>query len=607
MTTQENMLARHSIVRELGRGAISAAYAARDRATGAVVVLKRLDPGLLQSNPGFADRFLEEARKARRLRHPNIVRIHDAEGAAGTAYVAMELLEGENLRTILDRGPLSVARALRIADGIACGLAHAHLQGLVHGDLKPSNVIVLDTGEVKITDFGIGQLGQAALSPEQARGEPADFRSDVFALGTLLYEMLTGRRPFAGDSPKEVTENILHAEPPPPSEVNRRVPRALDAIVASMLAKAQADRMAGIPVLLRELQDLEEGLGLPKAAAAGAEPQRAEEPSPKAPAPEAPAANPPPAAPEPSGPSLPDDWQQRLIRLSDQDVQEYARRRDARPEQRSRSGLPLFAGLALLLAVIGFGLAQYIRGGPLIAEVTSLLDDWSANIGRRIARSTVQDAPATAGASQPIAPPPVPEVRKEEPKTTAPAPQPAAPQAQASAPIQPPAPAPAQPQTPAPAEPQAPAPAEPQASAPVQVASAPAQPEAPPPPPALVPPESTDSLVLSPHKQPARTHATPAPQRPLAMQSSAKRPAPAPAKPAQLILAISPRGELYIDGEHRGTTPPLTTFDLAPGVHRIEVRSGSRTPYLTYMNVEPGDVRRIRYDFEAKGSRPPPR
>ena len=115
MTTQENLLARHKILHELGRGPVGAVYAARDRTTGAVVALKRLDPGLLNSDAGLAGRFLKQARSARRLRHRNIVGIHDAAEAAGTAYVAMEMLEGENLRTLLDHGPLPVARAIRIA------------------------------------------------------------------------------------------------------------------------------------------------------------------------------------------------------------------------------------------------------------------------------------------------------------------------------------------------------------------------------------------------------------------------------------------------------------------------------------------------------------
>src|SRR5262245_64998 len=168
------MLARYTVLRELGRGAVGAVHAANDRETGAVVALKTLDPALLNgAGANLAERFLKHARSAQKLSHRNIVRIHDAGEIAGTVYVAMELLEGESLRRILDSGPLGIARAIRITRDIASGLEHAHLQGVVHGNLKPSNIIVLRSGAVKITDFGIGPHGPAALrSPEQLRGDP---------------------------------------------------------------------------------------------------------------------------------------------------------------------------------------------------------------------------------------------------------------------------------------------------------------------------------------------------------------------------------------------------------------------------------------------------
>lgn len=506
------MLARHSILHELGRGATGAVYAARDRTTGAVVALKRLDPPLVKSEANFADRFRKHARSARRLTHRNIVRTHDAGEAAGTAYVAMEMLEGESLRNILDAGPLPIARAIQIAHEIACGLAYAHLEGVMHGGLKPSNIIVLRSGAVKITDFGIGQLGQAALlsgaragclsylSPEQVRGDPVDHRSDLFSLGALFYEMLAGRRPFEGDSPKEIMANILHAEPPPPSEVNPHVPRALDAIVLGMLARQPAARMPGVPVLLRELQRLEEGLGLGSGASPGSD---------------EPTASAPPADPE-SGPRTPapmqsaaDEFQHRPI--TDREMLEYdraMREREPRPERSSRSRPAILAALVLVLVVLTVGPAGFER-------FSGFMDDWSGRSERGIAASRMQEAPATAPkASLPTAPPPVAE------------------------------------------------------------SSPPAQ-------------------------------AEPAQEVPQATQPTANDPEPQPAGTARLILAVSPRGELYIDGKHHGTTPPVTTLELDPGMHRIEVRSGSRKPYLTYMTVQAGDVRRIRHDFNAKPSRPP--
>ena len=556
MTPQENMLARHKILHELGRGATGAVYAARDRTTGAVVALKRLDPPLLKSDASLAGRFLKHARAARHLRHRNIVEIHDAGEAAGTAYVAMEMLEGESLRKILDDGPLPVARAIRIAHEIACGLAHAHLEGVLHGGVKPSNIIVLRSGAVKITDFGIGQLGHAALlsgaragclsymSPEQVRGDPLDHRSDIFSLGALLYEMLARRCPFEGGSPKETMENIVRAKPPAPSELNQHVPRALDAIVLSMLAGQPAARMAGVPVLLGELQRLEEGLGLGSGdASAGTD---------------APAASVPPAEPEPRDASgfgvrpelsAADQFQHRQI--TDRELLEYdraMRERRPGPERSSRSRPAIFAALALVLGALGIGFTGFADDW-----FTGFMDDWSGRIERGIAAGRMPEAPPTAAAPRPATPAPVAEAIKEPmPASSAPDPMP----------LKPPV-------------------AEPAPSA------------------------QTGTSIAREPEQPATTGAAPAQDAPRARKPTAKVAAAQPGGTARLILAVSPRGELYIDGEHHGTTPPVTTFDLEPGMHRIEVRSGSRKPYLTYMTVQAGDVRRIRHDFNAKPSRPP--
>lgn len=456
------MLERYKILHELGRGATGAVYAASDRSTGAVIALKRLDPALLASDASLARRFLEHARSARRLKHRNIVEIHDAAEAAGTAYVAMEMLEGQSLRKILDEGPLPIARAIRIAHEAASGLAHAHLEGAMHGAIKPSNVLVLRSGAAKITDFGTGTGGPGTLSPEQARGDRVDHRSDIFSLGALFYEMLTRRRPFEGDSPKE---------PPPPSELNPHVPRALDAVVLSMLARDPAARMPGVPLLLRELERLEEGLGLEAGVSA-----RTEAPA-----------------------------------VSARETVEHhiaIMERESAPERSPRSRPAVFATLALVLAVLGIGLAGFM-GSTGLMGLTSVagLDDLVSELSSRFARKS--------------APPPVAKAIEE------------------------PAPAPAAPPAPLPAS------------------------------------------------------------APLAIEPAAKVPAQKPDGTARLILAVSPRGELYIDGEHRGTTPPVTTFEIEPGMRRIEVRNGSRRPYLTYMTVGAGDVRRIRHDFNAKPIRPP--
>jgi len=569
------MLARYKILHEVGRGATGAVYAARDRTTGALVALKRLDPARLNSDANLAERFLKHARSARQLRHRNIVEIHEAGEAAGTVYVAMEMLEGESVRKLLDEGPLRIARAIQIAHGIACGLAYAHLEGLMHGGIKPSNIIVLRSGVVKITDFGIGHLGHAALlpagraglsymSPEQLRGDPVDHQSDIFSLGALFYEMLTQRPPFEGDSPKEVIENMLHAQPPPPSELNPHVPRALDAIVFSMLAGQPAVRMPGVPILLRDLQRLEEGLGLKSGASAGTD---------------EPTASVPPAGPEP-GPSAAEEVQHRS-RTTNREVFDYHKamaimEHESRLERSSRSRPAIFAALALVLAVLGIGFAGFM-GLTGFTGLTSFRDYWSGRTEQGIAASPTQEAPTRLPATwHPTAPPPVAEATRE-PVTAPTAPEASPPRAAAHA--------------------------RPEESSGIASAPNPSPPE-----PLVAEPSpsaQSESLLARASEQPG-TRGTAPQEAPRARQPTANIPQSRPRGTATLIIAVSPRGEIYIDGERHGTTPPTTKFDLEPGMHRIEIRSASRKPYLTYMTVQAGDVRRIRHDFNAKPG-PPPR
>ena len=269
MMAQQNALDRYKIIRELGRGAIGTVYAARDRSTGVVVALKTLDPALFgESDANLAELFLKSACSARHLRHRNIVRIHDAGEVDGTVYVAMELLVGESLRNMLDNRPVSIARAIQVFDDITSALAYAHEEGIVHRGVRPSNIMVLRSGVAKIGDFGIGQIGEAArryMSPDQVRGGPVDHRSDLFSLGALFYEMLTRRALFEGNSPQEIMENILHAEPPLPSAVNPHVPSALDGIIGSLLAGHPDERVADARILLRDLQRREPKLRTPAA------------------------------------------------------------------------------------------------------------------------------------------------------------------------------------------------------------------------------------------------------------------------------------------------------------------------------------------------------
>ena len=269
-----NTLDRYEILGELGRGAISIVYDARDLLTDDPVALKLIEPSLWGPPTSAAEplRFLTEAMPEWRLRHPNIVRVYDAGDSDGGLYIAMERLEGRTLRRVLDESPLpGLPRSLRMAAELASGLAHAHKRGVVHRYLKPSNIVVFADDRAKITDFGMAPLRDAALaspnhaaclsymSPEEIRCDATiDARSDIFSLGVVLYEMLTGERPFSGDSPDEIMRNVLEAEPPLPSEVNADVAPMVDLLVWSMLAKHRLYRAPSVEILARRLRRLSE-------------------------------------------------------------------------------------------------------------------------------------------------------------------------------------------------------------------------------------------------------------------------------------------------------------------------------------------------------------
>jgi serine/threonine-protein kinase len=268
-------LGRYEVLGELGRGAMGVVYKARDPIIDRVVAVKTIHSGRSgEAAAAFTERFFQEARSAGRLNHPNIVTIHDAGEADGQAYIAMELLEGRSLRDMLDEhAPLPVARAIEIAGQVARGLAYAHEHGVVHRDVKPANIIVLHNRRPKITDFGIARLGEADvlagsragspkyMSPEQIRGDGnLDGRSDVFSLGAVLYEMLTGRQAFNGGEATAIMRAVLEATPEPPSVHNPRVPPEIDAIVLRMLEKRPDARHPSARWLFRELRQIEEKL-----------------------------------------------------------------------------------------------------------------------------------------------------------------------------------------------------------------------------------------------------------------------------------------------------------------------------------------------------------
>jgi serine/threonine-protein kinase len=264
---QETLAGRYELLEILGRGGMGVVYRARDRVLDRIVAVKVL-PADRSQDPMFVTRFEREARSVAALNHPNIVAVFDTGHDDSTRFIVMEFVSGMSLQQGLrQQGPLSAARAVDIAARIASALAAAHEKGIIHRDIKPGNVMVDDAGTLKVLDFGIARtaastsltqtavvLGSAPyLAPEVARGEPADERSDVYSLGCVLYELLTGRPPFTGELPAAIMHQHNTSQPRAPRDLNPDIPVALDALIMRMLAKRPTDRPQRAGQLAEEL------------------------------------------------------------------------------------------------------------------------------------------------------------------------------------------------------------------------------------------------------------------------------------------------------------------------------------------------------------------
>lgn len=258
MNTLISNLGRYEVLGELGQGAMGVVYKAKDPLIDRVVAIKTINLGLaMDEKEEYEGRFYQEAKAAGRLNHPNIVTIYDVGKSGNVAYIAMELLEGRELRDIMNEGALlPIDQVLNIVAQVAQGLAYAHEYGIVHRDVKPSNIMVIRDGHVKITDFGIARMASSSvrtqtgmvlgspkyMSPEQVMGKSIDQRSDIFSLGVMLYEMLTGQAPFDGENVNAIMYQTLNAVPPPPNMMNPAIPEMVNFIVAKALAKGVEDR-----------------------------------------------------------------------------------------------------------------------------------------------------------------------------------------------------------------------------------------------------------------------------------------------------------------------------------------------------------------------------
>jgi beta-lactam-binding protein with PASTA domain/tRNA A-37 threonylcarbamoyl transferase component Bud32 len=268
---------RYELSNLVARGGMAEVYRAHDRLLDRPVALKILFPEL-SVDRSFVERFRREAQAAANLSHPNIVPVFDWGEDMGTYFIVMEYVDGRALSSILrTAGPLHPDRAAEIAADVAAALAYAHRHGVIHRDVKPGNVLITEEGTVKVTDFGIARavnteesltqtgavMGTATyFSPEQAEGQGVDARSDIYSLGVVLFEMVTGRPPFLGDTPVAVASKHVRENPPLPRQINSAIPPALEAVIMKCMAKDPQHRYASGEELRADLLRFREGRGV---------------------------------------------------------------------------------------------------------------------------------------------------------------------------------------------------------------------------------------------------------------------------------------------------------------------------------------------------------
>ncbi|HWX23703.1 MAG TPA: serine/threonine-protein kinase [Vicinamibacteria bacterium] len=266
-------IGRYGIRREIGRGMMGVVYEAFDPSLDRIVALKTVGlafPVSDEERKIFEERFFREARIAAKLSHPGIVAVHDAgrDAETGTLFITLEYLKGETLE---HKARLPWRAALRITARLAEVLQHAHSQGIVHRDMKPANVMVLESGDVKLMDFGIATITEARgeltfagqslgtplfMAPEQAAGLPVDARTDLFSLGSIAYTLLTGSRAFEAESVPEVLARVVHDQPTPPSVLVPEIPKDVDRVIARAMAKNRDERYPSGTFFAEDLEDL---------------------------------------------------------------------------------------------------------------------------------------------------------------------------------------------------------------------------------------------------------------------------------------------------------------------------------------------------------------
>jgi serine/threonine protein kinase len=269
---------KYTIVEVVGRGGMGIVYKAEDTKLKRSVALKFLPPELTRDQE-CKERFVVEAQAAAALGHPNICTIHEINEEEGQSFIAMEYIQGRSLKAKIEKGPLAVEEALDIATQVAEGLDEAHRKGIIHRDIKSANIMVTDKGQAKIMDFGLAKvkggtlltrkgttLGTVAyMSPEQARGEEVDHRSDLWSLGVVLYEMFSGKLPFMGDHEASLLYSVVHEEPKPIKTFKPDIAPELQQIIDRSLKKKPEARYQTAGEMLKDLTQYRERLRMEEA------------------------------------------------------------------------------------------------------------------------------------------------------------------------------------------------------------------------------------------------------------------------------------------------------------------------------------------------------
>lgn len=398
---------RYRVEQRLAVGGMATVYRGTDTRLDRVLALKVMHPALA-ADAEFTSRFIREAKAVARLAHPNVVNVYDQGADGSCVFLAMEYVPGCTLRDVLrDRGALSIRAALDILEPVLAALGAAHRAGLVHRDVKPENVLITEGGLVKVADFGLVRtvaadtaatgatpigtvIGSVSyLSPEQIQQRPADPRSDVYACGIVLYEMLTGRKPHSGDSPTQVIYRHLNEDVPPPSLAVPGLPRELDAIVTTSTARDPGRRPFDAVELLAALQRLRRSLS---PAQLDAEPPASSRTTPQYSTSE-------PTTMLPTVPAGDAPERTSVLELPSDLVMPQSRPYDEPtgfaepPRRRSRRGLVTVAALTAL--VVAVGLATWLLSGALYTTTPSVL-----GLTRQAAAARLDSAGLTADFSE---------------------------------------------------------------------------------------------------------------------------------------------------------------------------------------------------------------